>query len=142
MGLFDKVTGVLSGGASADISLNVDKTTFKKGETINYTYTVKPKTNFNCRAVRIELSSTEVAIGSGKNCSQNTSFAVASKKELFTTKDFTEGRREEGSGAIQIPTYVQPTYKGQHAHNKWFLNFIIDIAMGLDLRKHVEIKIE
>ena len=146
MGLFDKVTGVLSGGASADIMLSVKVPTVRRGDVVEFEYSIKPKSSFKCRGVRVEVFSKERVRGTASVGKNRTSFNESTDlarftKDILPATEFTEGVVQKGSSTILIPASAQPTYQGKMAKNTWKLVFVIDIAMGLDLKKSVDLHV-
>ena len=150
MGLFDKIARGVSGfvGAGGDIDLRLNKDTFRRGEPVEFSFTINATNDVKARAVKVRLSAGERVQVEFREKQEDGSYETRTEtgiEETFKQEmqvggamDLIEGQSYDFSGSINIPPDVQPTYQGRNASHTWKFRAYVDKS-GTDIAAEQEI---
>ena len=133
---------LLTRGARAEMDLKTDKEKYMLGETVECTVSVTPKSNFNARQARVELQSVErVTTSTGGRTDTEISNIYTKKEVVQSNPHYSIGQMITNKVKFEIPSDAKSTYEGKKAFHRWYVRFIIDIPLGIDLKSEKEITV-
>ncbi len=137
------------------IEVKLEKYEFAPGETIKGHVSLKLKKPIKARKVRIALLGLQenYQLRSGSGPRQSSNYIFNFEKPLDGKKEYLQGEYDfelkipanilEGPqfGKLGMLTKTVGLFRGQTSNVKWFVEASLDIPMGLDVRKKVQINI-